>query len=104
VAAGADGLIVEVHPQPKEALSDGDQSLTPELFARLVERCDAVARAVGRRVMTADDASAKSNAERSARLDEKRGAKPSGKPDAKSSVKAGARTGAARRREERWPA
>ena len=56
VAAGADGLIVEVHPRPTEALSDGEQSLTPELFARLVERCDAVARAVGRRVMTSKSA------------------------------------------------
>ena len=56
VAAGADGLIVEVHPRPTEALSDGEQSLTPELFARLVERCDAVARAVGRRVLTSKSA------------------------------------------------
>jgi 3-deoxy-7-phosphoheptulonate synthase len=62
VAAGADGLIVEVHPRPAEALSDGEQSLTPEHFARLVERCDAVARAVGRRVSTNKSTIAKASA------------------------------------------
>jgi 3-deoxy-7-phosphoheptulonate synthase len=36
IAAGADGLIIEVHPRPEEALSDGPQSLTPELFGRLM--------------------------------------------------------------------
>jgi 3-deoxy-7-phosphoheptulonate synthase len=36
LAVGADGLLVEVHPRPEEALSDGAQSLTPELFARLM--------------------------------------------------------------------
>ena len=50
VAAGADGLIVEVHPSPDHALSDGFQSLTFENFAALVGRADAVARAVGRGV------------------------------------------------------
>ena len=58
VAAGADGLIVEVHPRPAEALSDGDQSLTPDAFAELVTRCDAVARAVGRRVIPSKPGSA----------------------------------------------
>jgi 3-deoxy-7-phosphoheptulonate synthase len=48
VAAGADGLIVEVHPNPKEALSDGAQSLTPDRFATLMEELRAVAQAVGR--------------------------------------------------------
>jgi 3-deoxy-7-phosphoheptulonate synthase len=48
VAAGADGLLVEVHPDPDRALSDGPQSLTPELFAELMPRVRAVARAVGR--------------------------------------------------------
>jgi 3-deoxy-7-phosphoheptulonate synthase len=38
VAAGADGLIVEVHNNPCEAMCDGDQSLTPESFANLVRR------------------------------------------------------------------
>ncbi|QGP93714.1 Phospho-2-dehydro-3-deoxyheptonate aldolase [Neomoorella glycerini] len=37
LAAGADGLMIEVHPNPQEALSDGPQSLTPEQFARLVQ-------------------------------------------------------------------
>ncbi len=50
VAAGADGLIVEVHPSPDHALSDGFQSLTFENFAALVARAGAVARAVGRGV------------------------------------------------------
>jgi 3-deoxy-7-phosphoheptulonate synthase len=48
VAAGADGLIVEVHPNPSEALSDGSQSLTPAAFADLMQRLPAVAQAVGR--------------------------------------------------------
>ena len=42
VAAGADGLIVEVHPRPEEALSDGAQSLRPENFARLVREVKAI--------------------------------------------------------------
>ena len=50
VAAGADGLIVEVHPNPCEAFSDGGQSLKPERFAELVRQCRAVAEAVGRKV------------------------------------------------------
>jgi 3-deoxy-7-phosphoheptulonate synthase len=50
VAAGADGLIIEVHPSPDHALSDGFQSLTFENFAALVSRAEAVARAVGRGV------------------------------------------------------
>ena len=48
VAAGADGLIVEVHPKPDEALSDGGQSLKPERFAELVTQVRAIAEAVGR--------------------------------------------------------
>src|SRR2546426_571099 len=48
IAAGADGLIIEVHPQPAEALSDGDQSLTPEAFARLMKEAGTIARAMGR--------------------------------------------------------
>ncbi|MDI6696463.1 MAG: 3-deoxy-7-phosphoheptulonate synthase [Anaerolineales bacterium] len=53
VAAGADGLIVEVHPQPETALSDGSQSLKPERFAELVKQVKAVAQAVGRDVAPA---------------------------------------------------
>jgi 3-deoxy-7-phosphoheptulonate synthase len=48
VAAGADGLIVEVHPHPGAALSDGGQSLKPERFAELVVQVRRVAEAVGR--------------------------------------------------------
>ena len=48
VAAGADGLIVEVHPDPPRALSDGAQSLFPEQFRELVAHCGPIARAIGR--------------------------------------------------------
>jgi 3-deoxy-7-phosphoheptulonate synthase len=48
VAAGADGLIVEVHPCPEKALSDGQQSLTPAEFAGLMEQVRVIASAVGR--------------------------------------------------------
>ncbi len=48
VAAGADGLIIEVHSKPEEALSDGEQSLKPEKFKTLMKELKAVARAVGR--------------------------------------------------------
>jgi 3-deoxy-7-phosphoheptulonate synthase len=48
IAAGADGLIVEVHPDPASALSDGDQSITLPAFAELVDRLDAFAVAAGR--------------------------------------------------------
>lgn len=47
VAAGADGLLVEVHPHPGEALSDGKQSLKPELFQELVKQVNNVAGVVG---------------------------------------------------------
>ncbi len=48
IAAGADGLIVEVHPRPEEALSDGPQSLKPDRFARLMTRVRRVAEAMDR--------------------------------------------------------
>ncbi|MDK2887248.1 MAG: 3-deoxy-7-phosphoheptulonate synthase [Thermoanaerobacter sp.] len=48
VAAGADGLLIEVHPEPARALCDGPQSLTPAQFAALMEELRAVAAAVGR--------------------------------------------------------
>jgi 3-deoxy-7-phosphoheptulonate synthase len=48
VAAGADGLIVEVHPRPEEALSDGVQSLKPRRFAQMVIELKAIAHAVDR--------------------------------------------------------
>jgi len=50
VAAGADGIMVEVHPRPERALSDGAQSLAPEEFTELMRQCRAVAEAIGRRV------------------------------------------------------
>ncbi|MGH7938245.1 MAG: 3-deoxy-7-phosphoheptulonate synthase, partial [Bryobacteraceae bacterium] len=50
VAAGADGLMIEVHDEPERARSDGDQALVPEVFADLVRRIRAVAAAVGRDV------------------------------------------------------
>ncbi len=46
IAAGADGLIVEVHPHPSQALSDGQQSLKPERFFELVSKVNTVARAL----------------------------------------------------------
>ena len=50
VAAGADGLIIEVHPKPEEAFSDGEQSLLPENFAKLMEDLKRIAKAVGREI------------------------------------------------------
>jgi 3-deoxy-7-phosphoheptulonate synthase len=50
VAAGADGLLVEVHPNPDRALSDGAQSLYPEQFDRLMKEVRLIAEAIGRRV------------------------------------------------------
>ncbi len=49
-ALGADGLLVEVHPHPDQALSDGPQALTPEAFAELMRRLPPVLEAVGRRL------------------------------------------------------
>jgi 3-deoxy-7-phosphoheptulonate synthase len=48
IAAGADGLIIEVHPDPETALSDGDQSLAPAAFVALMDRLGAFASAAGR--------------------------------------------------------
>ena len=50
LAAGADGILVEVHPSPDRALSDGAQSLYPEQFSRLVAELRVIAEAIGRRV------------------------------------------------------
>jgi 3-deoxy-7-phosphoheptulonate synthase len=50
IAAGADGLLVEVHPDPAHAVSDGRQSLKPEKFAEMVRQVAAIAGAVGRRI------------------------------------------------------
>src|SRR5215211_4765995 len=52
IAAGADGIIVEVHPTPDTALSDGAQSLYPEQFGKLVMELRAIANAIGRELGT----------------------------------------------------
>lgn len=56
VAAGADGLMVEVHTHPDQALSDGGQSLKPERFAEMVRQVRAIARAIGRDVAASQHA------------------------------------------------
>jgi 3-deoxy-7-phosphoheptulonate synthase len=48
IAAGADALMIEVHPNPAKALSDGPQSLTPERFDRLMQELSVIGKAVGR--------------------------------------------------------
>ncbi len=48
VAAGADGLLIEMHPCPEEALSDGPQSLTPSNFAQLMEELEKLSTVLGR--------------------------------------------------------
>jgi len=53
IAAGTDGLLIEVHPNPDEALKDGAQSLTIEQFQSLMPQVQAVAKAVGRTFITA---------------------------------------------------
>jgi len=50
VAAGCDGLIIEVHPHPEHALSDGDQSLTPKNFERVMDEVRKIAEVMGRTV------------------------------------------------------
>ena len=50
VAAGADGIIVEVHPDPAKALSDGAQSLYPQQFSQLMREVRVIAEVVGRRI------------------------------------------------------
>jgi 3-deoxy-7-phosphoheptulonate synthase len=51
IAAGADGLIIEVHPDPAQALSDGGQSLRPERFAELMRQIEIIAQAIGRSII-----------------------------------------------------
>ena len=50
VACGADGLMIEVHPNPEDALSDGTQSILPEKFAELMKELNKIARAVEREI------------------------------------------------------
>jgi len=53
IAVGADGVLIEVHHKPEEALSDGPQAILPEAFAQIVRECDAIARVVGRSLQPA---------------------------------------------------
>ena len=50
IAAGCDGLIIEVHPHPESALSDGDQSLTPKKFGQIMEELRKIAEVMGRKI------------------------------------------------------
>ena len=50
VAAGADGLMVEVHPEPDKALSDKEQTIGPELFKELMKSLDPISKAIGRTI------------------------------------------------------
>ncbi|HEU4437189.1 MAG TPA: 3-deoxy-7-phosphoheptulonate synthase, partial [candidate division Zixibacteria bacterium] len=50
VAAGADGLLIEVHHKPEEALSDGQESIYPEQFATLMQEISGIAQVIGREV------------------------------------------------------
>jgi 3-deoxy-7-phosphoheptulonate synthase len=50
LAAGADGLLIEVHPDPNRALSDGAQSLFPQQFSDLMHELKPIATAIGRRI------------------------------------------------------
>jgi 3-deoxy-7-phosphoheptulonate synthase len=52
IAAGADGLIIEVHPDPAKAVSDGKQSLKPEKFAEMVKQVGQIAQVMGRNLAT----------------------------------------------------
>jgi 3-deoxy-7-phosphoheptulonate synthase len=58
VAAGADGLIIEVHPNPETALSDGYQSLTFQQFAETMDLVRRVAEAVGKQINAPEPAEA----------------------------------------------
>ena len=53
IAAGADGVLVEVHHKPEEALSDGPQAILPDVFAQLVREVDAIAQVLGRSLQPA---------------------------------------------------
>ena len=62
IAAGADGLTVEVHPHPDQALSDGPQSLYPEQFEKLMRDIEALAPVVGKELLRTPDVNAKEEA------------------------------------------
>jgi len=48
IAAGADGLIIEMHPRPEEALCDGDQSITPDMLRDMMKELRGISKAIGR--------------------------------------------------------
>lgn len=50
IAAGADGLLVEMHPHPEEALCDGDQSITPNMLEDMMKELKGIAKAIGRNI------------------------------------------------------
>jgi 3-deoxy-7-phosphoheptulonate synthase len=50
VACGANGLMIEVHPNPEDAVSDGDQSLIPEEFVELINDLKPIVKAVGKKI------------------------------------------------------
>ena len=50
VAAGADGLLLEVHPNPEKSVSDADQTISTKKFARLMDELRLVANAIGRKI------------------------------------------------------
>ena len=50
IAAGADGLLIEVHTDPENAMSDGEQSLKPDAFKKLMAELKPIAKAVGREI------------------------------------------------------
>ena len=90
IAAGADGLIVEVHPRPDQALSDGAQSLDFAQFEQLVREVEAVARAVGRRLYRPGEE--RGHHDQDGAVDEP------GHPDPREAARAGVRTGPSGRR------
>ncbi len=53
IAAGADGVLIEVHHKPEEALSDGPQALLPQAFAEVVTQVEAIGRVLGRSLQPA---------------------------------------------------
>lgn len=55
VAAGCDGLLLEVHPHPSEAMSDGAQTLTPTVFQETMTQCQRIAEAVGKTLDSPED-------------------------------------------------
>jgi 3-deoxy-7-phosphoheptulonate synthase len=50
IAAGADGLIIEMHPHPEEALCDGDQSITPDMLHDIMKELSGISKAIGRSI------------------------------------------------------